>query len=207
MRTQLSHTEAPARRSGVISPVAPAWESAPTAPAPMPVPTHGADAVAVDIRPARLDDEGRVRDFVAALSPRTQTLRFFTGVGRPGTSLVRAMIARDDRRHALLAVRPAETGEEVVGHAMCCHVEDGTVAEIAVVVADEWQGRGIGTRLVRWLVLHAAAHGADALGMDIMGENRRLLRVVRRHWPDARMRVSSGTVEVRAPIGPAAFAE
>ncbi len=158
---------------------------------------------AVEIRPARVDDERRVRDFVVGLSPRTQTLRFFAGVPRPAASLVRAMIARDERRHALLAVRPGPTGDVIVGHAMSCHTGapgSAGVAEIAVVVADEWQGRGIGRRLIERLVLRAAACGIAELGMDVMGENRRVLKMVRRQWPDAVMRVSSGTVEVRACV-------
>ncbi|MEV5412029.1 GNAT family N-acetyltransferase [Thermopolyspora sp. NPDC052614] len=158
---------------------------------------------AVEIRPARMDDERRIRDFILGLSLRTQTLRFFAGVPRPAASLVRAMIARDERRHALVAVRPGATDEEIIGHAMSCHTTtpgSAGVAEIAVVVTDEWQGRGIGRRLVERLVLRAAACGIAELGMDVMGENRRVLTMVRRQWPDAAMRVSSGTVEVRARI-------
>jgi hypothetical protein len=36
--------------------------------------------------------------------------------------------------------------------------------------------------------------------MDVLGENRRALRMIRRIWPEAKMKVASGTVEVTATI-------
>ncbi|GAA4936456.1 putative N-acetyltransferase YhbS [Nonomuraea thailandensis] len=156
------------------------------------------------IRPARPDDEERIRRFLAGLSLHTQTLRFFTGVSKPAAGLVRALLSVDERRDALVAT----TGcGEIVGHAMsfkggCADVE------IAVVVADDWQGRGLGPRLVDTLLLRASVRGARTVGMDVLGENRRVLRLVRRLWPDATMKVASGTVEVTAMIDQAGlFAE
>jgi ribosomal protein S18 acetylase RimI-like enzyme len=148
----------------------------------------------VEIRPAWPDDAPRVTQFVLALSPETRTLRFFTGITRPSSSLLRAMTVRDDRRDVLLAVHE----ETVLGHAMS-HLDGGSV-EIAVVVDDEWQGRGIGGRLVRTLLARAAARGATSVGMDVMGDNRRVLGMVRRMWPDATMKVEGGSVEIKAAV-------
>ncbi|MFC7591398.1 GNAT family N-acetyltransferase [Nonomuraea antimicrobica] len=114
------------------------------------------------------------------------------------------LLALDERRDALVAT----TGHgEIVGHAMS-YRGDRLDVEIAVVVTDEWQGRGLGPRLVDTLLLRAFVRGARTVGMDVMGENRRALRLVRRLWPDAEMKVTSGTVEVTAMIDEAAlFAE
>ncbi|MEO3814375.1 GNAT family N-acetyltransferase [Sphaerisporangium sp. B11E5] len=144
-----------------------------------------------------MDDEERVAAFMAGLSPRTLTQRFFTGCSRPDRRLVRALIAAGGRRDVLLAV---DGDERVLGHAMG-YLRDGAI-EIAVMVADEWQGRGIGSRLVRTLLRRAAARGAHEVGMDVMGDNRRVLAMIKRHWPGARMRVESATVEITAPLGP-----
>ncbi|WP_043615077.1 GNAT family N-acetyltransferase [Nonomuraea candida] len=156
------------------------------------------------IRPARSDDEERIRRFLAGLSPYTQTSRFFTGFSRPAPALVRVLLCLDERRDAIVAT----TGEgEIVGHAMSFR-GGCTDVEIAVVVADAWQGRGLGPRLVDTLLLRASVRGARTVGMDVLGENRRALRLVRRFWPEARMTVTSGTVEVTAMIGKAGlFAE
>ncbi|MET8332770.1 GNAT family N-acetyltransferase [Streptosporangium canum] len=149
----------------------------------------------VEIRPVRADDEERVRRFLAGLSPRTQTLRFFTGVNRPSASLVRALLVLDERRDVLLAVH----GEVVVGHAMSFKGGQ-TDIEIALVVADEWQGRGVGSRLARRLLRRAAVAGARTLGMDVLGDNRKVLAMVRRAWPEATMKASCGAVEVTATV-------
>ncbi|WP_049562976.1 GNAT family N-acetyltransferase [Nonomuraea sp. SBT364] len=155
------------------------------------------------IRPARADDGELVRRFLAGLSLHTQTLRFFAGVTRPSASLVSTLIEVDGRRDALVAL----VGGEIVGHAMSYRGGAADV-EIAVVVADHWQGFGLGPRLVDTLLVRAVMRGATTVGMDVMGENRRALRMIRRLWPDARMKVESGSVEVTAMIQQAGvFAE
>lgn len=155
------------------------------------------------VRLARPHDEERVRRFLAGLSLHTQTLRFFTGVTTPATSLVRALLAVDERRDALVA----EVGGEIVGHAMS-YRGGGADVEIAIVVADQWQGMGIGTRLFDALLHRAATRGATTVGMDVLGENRKVLELIRKTWPDAKMKVSSGSVEVVAMIQQAGvFAE
>ncbi|MEU7829925.1 GNAT family N-acetyltransferase [Nonomuraea sp. NPDC049129] len=147
------------------------------------------------IRPARPDDAERLRRFLARLSLHTQTLRFFTGIGTPAASMVRVLIALDDHRDALVATLDGE----IIGHAMSYRGGAADV-EIAVVVADEWQGKGLGPYLIDVLLFRAAVRGAKTVGMDVLGENRRVLRMIRRLWPDAQMKVTSGSVEVTARI-------
>ncbi|NUW32724.1 GNAT family N-acetyltransferase [Nonomuraea sp. SMC257] len=155
------------------------------------------------IRPARPDDEERIGRFLSGLSLHTRTLRFFTGVGRPAASLVRALIALDERRDALVATLDGE----IIGHAMSYRGCANDV-EVAVVVTDQWQGFGLGPRLIDALLFRAAVRGATTVGMDVMGENRRALRMIRRQWPDAVLKVVSGSVEVTAMINRASvFAE
>lgn len=149
----------------------------------------------VDIRPARSDDAERVGIFVRNLSLHTQTLRFFTGLANPSPSMLQTMVTVNDSRDALLALHDGE----VVGHAMSFFGPAGNV-EIAVVVADEWQGKGLGLRIVQTLARRAAAIGATTVGMDVMGENRKVITMVRKMWPDARMTVSAGTVEITASL-------
>ncbi|MFG1962176.1 GNAT family N-acetyltransferase [Nonomuraea sp. NPDC049028] len=147
------------------------------------------------IRPARPDDAERLRRFLARLSLHTQTLRFFTGIGTPAASMVRVLIALDDHRDALVATLDGE----IIGHAMSYRGGAADV-EIAVVVADEWQGKGLGPYLIDVLLFRVAVRGAKTVGMDVLGENRRVLRMIRRLWPDAQMKVTSGSVEVTARI-------
>ncbi|MGI5268210.1 N-acetyltransferase family protein [Nonomuraea sp. CA-218870] len=153
------------------------------------------------IRPARCDDAERVRRFLTGLSPHTHTLRFFTGVTRPSGSLVRVLTEMTEVRDVLVAVHEGDAGSggEIVGHAMSYRGGAADV-EIAVVVADRWQGFGFGPALVNRLLSRAALRGATTVGMDVMGDNRRVLGMIRKVWPGAAMRVSSGSVEVTAMI-------
>ncbi|MGW0806119.1 N-acetyltransferase family protein [Nonomuraea sp. NPDC002799] len=156
------------------------------------------------IRPARPDDEERIRRFLTGLSLHTQTLRFFTGITTPAAGLVRTLIAVDERRDALVATA---AGGEIVGHAMSYQGGCADV-EIAVVVADQWQGFGLGSKLIDTLLSRASVRGARTVGMDVLGENRRVLRLIRRRWPEAEMKVTSGSVAVTAMINQAgSFAE
>ncbi|MFD0890383.1 GNAT family N-acetyltransferase, partial [Streptosporangium algeriense] len=78
----------------------------------------------------------------------------------------------------------------------------GAEVEIAVVVADAWQGQGIGSRLVRRLLRRASVNGARTVNMDVLGDNHRVLAMIRRLWPEAVTRTSRGSVEVSAPVEP-----
>ena len=101
---------------------------------------------------------------------------------------------------AVIALR----GGLVIGHAMAT---DGTgprgarMTEIGVVVADAWQGRGVGSALVRALISGAQERGVTAVAMDVLPANRRVLAMITRHWPAARISRSPDclTVWLRLP--------
>lgn len=91
----------------------------------------------------------------------------------------------------------------IIGHAMAADTtapDGAAVAEIGVVVADAWQGRGVGSRLLRTLAGRARARGATALAMDVLAENQRVLAMIAARWPDARHDRSAATVTVHARL-------
>ena len=60
----------------------------------------------------------------------------------------------------------------------CYYVDPATLlAEIAFVVADEWQSRGIGTALLRRLTEVARARGLSGFSANVLGANRRMLGI------------------------------
>jgi hypothetical protein len=56
-----------------------------------------------------------------------------------------------------------------------------------VVVADAWQGRGLGSALMRALMIRAWARGVTSVAMDVLPGNRRVLDMIAGHWPSARV--------------------
>jgi acetyltransferase len=62
----------------------------------------------------------------------------------------------------------------------------GASADVGVVVADSWQGQGVGSGLMRALAARAQARGTTTLVMDVLAENRQVLGMIASLWPTAR---------------------
>ena len=69
-------------------------------------------------------------------------------------------------------------GDALLGVARYVRDKDGNAAEFAIVVADAWQGRGIGYRLLSKLIEAAGRHGVERLYGDILAMNRPMLALV-----------------------------
>jgi GNAT superfamily N-acetyltransferase len=65
------------------------------------------------------------------------------------------------------------------------------------VVADAWQGRGLGAALMRALVTRARARGVTQLEMDVLNGNRQVIDMVTSHWPAARVERSPDSISIR----------
>ena len=132
----------------------------------------------IQVRRARPTDADEVRRLVAELSPEAAHLRFFVGVGTPSARLVGALLRRDETHGAWVC----EAGDRVVGHASWGL--DGGAAEVGVVVAEPWQGQGLGRSLLGAALAEAAGRGLTDVRLYVHAENRWLAR-----------RLSSGAVE------------
>jgi acyl-CoA synthetase (NDP forming) len=75
-------------------------------------------------------------------------------------------------------------------------------AEFAVLVADDWHGRGVGTLLLEELVTHARRHGVEEIVGDVLASNSGMLRVLHGLVPDARVRYDAGVMRVSIPTNP-----
>jgi acetyltransferase len=109
------------------------------------------------LRRVRSGDAERVQQFVRALSARSRLERFLAPVAELSPAELERLVtcpgvklAAFDERGAIVAL--AE---------YAC--EGPARAELAIVVADEWQGRGLGRRLLARLVRHAARAGVARL--------------------------------------------
>jgi GNAT superfamily N-acetyltransferase len=93
----------------------------------------------------------------------------------------------------------------IIGHAMAADratAGGGSLTEIGVVVADAWQGRGVGSALVRTLVSRARARGVTSLSMDVLPGNRQVLAMITAHWAAAQTRRSTDCVTVQVGLWP-----
>jgi acetyltransferase len=134
----------------------------------------------VTIRPIRPDDVQLMREFVKALSPKTRYLRFMSGVRELPPAII-ARLTRIDygRDMALVALVGEGDRERQVGVARYVRAPDGESAEMAIVVADDWQGRGLSRRLLTQLIEIARASGLKAISAHILTVNQPMLALSR----------------------------
>ena len=141
-------------------------------------------------------DKARLQAGVAALSPESAYVRFLTGKSSLTSSELRYLTEVDGIDHIALVVLH---GVELV--AVGRIVRDQTqpdTAELAVLVCDEWQRRGIGRTLTRELTLRS---GVDRVAGTMLATNRAALALMRGIGPLESSVISSGVREVVARVG------
>ena len=134
------------------------------------------DGSSVVIRPIEAADRELLRAGFERLSERSRYLRFQTPLTELGDEQLSYLTDVDHHDHeALLAVDSDR--DDAVGVARFVRVSDG-VAECAIVVADDWQNRGLGGQLLERLVERAREEGVERFTALVLAENtdaRRLL--------------------------------
>jgi len=121
------------------------------------------------IRALAPGDAARVQAFVRALSPESRRARYFSAIAE----LAPAQLARTVRVLGTDTSFAAFDGERVIGIAEC------TRGEVALIVADAWQGCGLGRSLMERLLEHAARHALPAVYGVVRKGNRAMLRLGR----------------------------
>ena len=154
---------------------------------------QAADGTAVRIRPLRPDDlESEIR-FIAGLSEQTLYLRLQYSSREVSRGDAERLLAIDYHdTMAIGALVNGPQGDEIVGVSRYARIDDSDRAECAIVVTDAWQGRGVGTELIRSLATAARANGIHTLEGDSLGENQRIHGWARRFGFDARTEPNSG---------------
>lgn len=139
------------------------------------------DGTPVCIRRVRKDDEQRLKDGIAQLSPQSRYLRFFSGMREAPPQVIRALVTVDGHDHiAWGALRSDQPDTPALGvvHAFRDEDEPDT-AEFSVAVIDAYHGRGLARLLTAVLLLDCAREGYDQLAVNILPENRPALTLAR----------------------------
>ncbi|MBN2231800.1 MAG: GNAT family N-acetyltransferase [Deltaproteobacteria bacterium] len=141
------------------------------------------DGTPVTIRPIRPEDEERHLAFFHSLSRRTNYYRFFSYRRK----LDRAQLTRFtqidyDREMAIIAViRNDNGGEQTIGVSRLAYQPHSGRHEFAMVVADVWQGRGVGRLLMDRLLKIAADRQITTIHGTVLAENESMLAFCRRY--------------------------
>jgi acetyltransferase len=142
---------------------------------------HAPDGERVLVRPVHPQDLELVRAFVRELSPESRYNRFHGAVKELSAGMARWATHVDYDRHlALIAVIYRDGREKEIGAARYSVRADGETAEFAVAVADAWQGRGVGARLLSDLMRVAARRGLRWMEGEVLASNRGMIALARR---------------------------
>jgi RimJ/RimL family protein N-acetyltransferase len=115
------------------------------------------DGSAISIRPIKPADKGAIQIGFDRMSEETRYRRFFSPLHRLSSRDLVYLTEVDHHDHEAL-IAHSESGEPL-GVARFVRGPDRRKAEVAVVVVDEWQGRGVATALLSRLVDRARAEG------------------------------------------------
>ncbi len=141
------------------------------------------DSNPVTIRPIRPEDEPAMVRFHETLSERSVYLRYFHLMNLEQRTqherLTRICFIDYDREMALVAERRnPETGEsEILGVGRMMKIHGTTEAEVAVLISDKWQGRGLGKELLARLLIVGVDEKLSKLTADILPDNREVMRI------------------------------
>jgi len=130
------------------------------------------------VRPIRADDAERDLLFIKGLSERSRYNRMMGLSREPSTELLNRLVRVDySREMALVAVIGDGPDETIVGVAR--YGGNPAYCEFAIAVADEWQSRGVGTRLAQLLFEYAKTHGVRRIYGVIFTNNAHMLKLAR----------------------------
>jgi acetate---CoA ligase (ADP-forming) len=154
------------------------------------------DGSTLRLRAPLAGDADAMFEFFGALSDRSRYLRF-NGFPAMGPKLVAPFLDPDwDERGALAGWLEGR----MVALANFVRLRDPRRAEVAFTVADEYQSRGIGTRLLEQLAALAAEAGIEQFVAEVAPENRNMLVVFHNAGFEVTRDLEGGSVEVRFPI-------
>ena len=161
-----------------------------------------ADGARIGVRPVEPGDRRRLEEGLERLSPRSRYQRFFVPTDQLSDRDWTYLTTIDHRRHEALLGIDAATGEGV-GVARYVVIDaDPVTADIAVTVADAWQGRGVGRALLRRLAERARENGIERFSGLILAENTPMLRLMAGLGPVVSRTPHGGTVELVVDLGP-----
>lgn len=151
----------------------------------------------VSIRDAFATDREGLRRMFSRSSSETIYRRFHIPYPEVTEQILAFMLGADKHdKQALLAVARGET----VGHAMYARLGDTGDAEMAIVVEDGWQSRGVGKLLLRRLAESARGRGIETFVGTVLPENRRMLGLIDALFAGSRHVISDGVFHFRAPL-------
>jgi len=154
------------------------------------------DGSTVRIRVMQAADEPGLLALLQSLSEESRWLRFYSSASGSALAAEARREATLEQTFGLLAFSGAE--ERVVGHAFYVVVDEHR-AEVAFTIANDFQGRGLGTMLLGQLAEVAAANGIQMFEAEVVAANHKMLHVFRASGFPIEVNATAGQLHVTFP--------
>jgi acetyltransferase len=139
------------------------------------------DGTPVLLRPMRPEDEPLVSDFFTKCSEETVYFRYFKLIKKWTHEMLIRFTQNDyDRELGLMAVSQPPAPQAMLGVSRLVMAADRSTAEFAVIIADPWQGKGLGYKLLEEVINIAREQGVILLHGDVLAQNQPMLDMVKR---------------------------
>jgi RimJ/RimL family protein N-acetyltransferase len=161
------------------------------------------DGAVVRLRPIRPDDAPRLQALHSRLGRDTAYQRFFTVVKRLPPDWARLLATVDYRRRLALVVEVGPADDpELIAVGRYDALDEADTAEVAFVVQDSWQNRGLGTLLFEAILHAAAARSYRRFRAYVLADNRRMLDLITRFTRVESRRTEQSVTELVFGLAP-----
>ena len=155
----------------------------------------------VFFRPVKPTDEGMEREFFYSLSDESVYYRFFNIVKTMPHEKIQPMVNIDYREEmAIVGLIGKPEMEEMIAIGRYKLDPADNLADIAFLVRDDWQGRGIGTHLMKVLADIARERKISGFKADVLSENRKMLSVFHNCGYPVKTKLEDGSYSVMIDI-------
>jgi GNAT superfamily N-acetyltransferase len=158
-----------------------------------------ADGTAVRLRLIRADDKERLRAGFAKLSPASRYRRFFAAKHALSEAELRYLTELDGVTHLAIGAARLDDGDEGDGLGVARFIriaDQPAIAEAAIAVLDEVQGKGLGTLLFLRLVAAAAERGVERFRCEVLGDNAAAVEMLTKIAPQHTIEVKDGVARI-----------
>jgi acyl-CoA synthetase (NDP forming)/GNAT superfamily N-acetyltransferase len=160
------------------------------------------DGESVLLRVATPEDVGVVDELMKSVSRESLQMRFMGAVAQVSRGVIEDLCAGEPRdRLCLLAIAGQDVGARVVGMGNYFSLGVGGRAEVAFLVRDDFQGRGLSTLLLERLAGIAAGNGFVGFEAEVLSENQAMINVFRDSGFEVHQSsLGGGSVHVEFPV-------
>jgi RimJ/RimL family protein N-acetyltransferase len=161
------------------------------------------DGTLARMRPIRADDAQRLVELYDHLSRDTRYHRFFSVMQRLPPDWARFLANVDYQSRLALVVESPDDPDTLIAVARYEPVGEPGVAEVAFVVQDGWQDRGVGTVLFGALLAAAELNGIRRFRAWVLADNRRMLDLITRFGQVNQREIDQAVFELTFTARPA----